>query len=206
MWLIGNANVENVSRTSVGLLGETRISFILPRRLRRRHAIKIRYFGYHSGAFLDIMQTNEYNANINGEKEDYGWRSACREVRMKVEVDGVNIMHDSVGVKRVKHMNGVQQDATQLTDYLTYPATLSTDAMNHAGGAVIQNTHQQPYAVHRAHHQAQDITLGFVDTSASKLEVVLTAEHISSITQTAALYSFEPNVRMDTISLVLELL
>lgn len=205
MWLIGNVNVENTARESVGILGEVRIPFELPRKARGRRRIKIRYVGYHAGAFLSKIQSHMYEANSTAEAADYIWRSGIRELRVRVLADGVNVMHDSVGWRSVRYLNGKDIETEHATDYLTYPATQATDAMSHNGTDQLENSFFQPFPVHRGHHQMQDISLGFVEEHVSKLEVVLTAEHISAFAVSTNRYSHEPNVRMDTISIVLEL-
>ncbi len=206
MWLIGNVNVENDSRDSTGLLGEVRVPFVLARKLKRRHSIKIRYVAFHSGAMKDLITLNAYDASSVDERADFGWRSACREVRVKMLADGVNVMHDNTMVKHVKYIDGVEQNSVQTVDYITYPATMASEAMSHTGGVLAQNNTSRPLGVHRSHHQLEDVIVGHVDPNVSKLEVVFTAEHQTSNSAPTDRYSHESNVRMDTMSVVLELL
>lgn len=205
MLLVGNVNVENLTRESEGVVGTIRIPFILARRLKRRSRVRLRYFGYHAGAFLTEIQVRQYEGNIGDEKADYEWRGACSEVRMRVEADGVSIMHDNTMVRSARFRDGVAQESEDVVDSLVFPATLATDAMNHSGNAAVQNDVLRPMAVHRAHHALSETTLGFIDPNVSTLEVLLSADHLPSPTNTIARYSFEPNVRMDTLSVVLEL-
>ena len=205
MWLIGNVNVENESRDSTGIVGEVRVPFILPRKLKRRRGVKIRYMAFHSGAMKDIITLNAYDANTVDERADLGWRSACREVRVKIVADGANIMHDNAMVKHVKYVDGVEMNSVQTIDYITYPATMASEAMSHTGGVLAQNDTSRPLSVHRSHNQLEDILVGHIDPNVSKLEVVFTAEHQTSNSAPSDRYSHEPNVRMDTISIVLEL-
>jgi hypothetical protein len=205
MWLVGNVNVENTAKESQGILGEVTIPFELPRKARGRRKIKVRYVGYHSGPYLDIIQQHTYEAVGDVAVSEYVWRSAAKEVRMKVLADGVNVMHDSTGWKHVRHIDSREINAEHPIDYLTYPATQNTDAMKHNGVVQLENNPEATRPVHRGHRQLQDITLGFVEEHVSRIEIVLAAEHTSASTVNTARYSHEPNVRMDTISIVLEL-
>lgn len=209
MWLVGNVNVENVARESVGMLGELRIPFVLPRRLKRRHKVKVRYVGYHAGSFLARIQLNNYEVSTKDERADNGWRSCIKEMRMRIEADGTDIMHENSMVRYVRFQDERAVNSTENTNFLCFPATFATEAAEQSGGVVLINSIYRPMATHRSHHQLEDFGVGFIDPSTSKLEIVLTAEHQKQDFVGFGFrddeYSYEPNVRMDTISIVLEL-
>lgn len=208
MYLIGNVNVENLTFDSTGLVDPERVEFVLPSRLRGRHQLRVKYFGYHSGTPYDLVDTQlERDDADRAAMAPYAWRGSLKEVRMGVEVDGSNIMRDSVVRKRASNLNDTVVEAEYSVDYLTYPAVKQTDALRHDGvSALVNNNTFLPLAVHRGYSKLQDIGLGFVEENASKIDVIITAENLSMKDASTAAVSGERNVRMDTISFVLELL
>lgn len=208
MWLIGKINVDNTLFDSEGILGSASLVFELPRKLRRRHKLKVRYFGHHSGVSGDnpditqepdtsLRRFKSSTANV-GLQTFYQYRHFPSEFRMSVKVDGMDIAHDNVGVR----LNGVTGDSENV-DYIRYPTTKVSNATMKTASETIEDTWERQLPHGYGCSEMQDMGLGHVDTSASKIEVFLTPKGYEA--KNNQNFSNMPNVRMDTVTVVLQL-
>lgn len=119
-----------------------------------------------------------------------------------MKADGENIMFDNVSV-----MSNGNVNTSRNTDYLSYPTT-KTGMMG-----VLDATHPNLFAgpidwpnyipVGVGSSTMQDLTIGSVDQSVSKLEVVLEAKSYNADPPQS---SGESNIRMDSVTVVLQLI
>ena len=209
MWLIGKINIDNTLRDSEGIVGTTKLVFDLPRKLRRRHKVKVRYFGFHSGVSgdnLDItQQTDSAKRTFRSEEDNnnrqryYQFRHFPSELRMEVKVDGMNISHDNVGT--MTRGDG----SVENVEYIRYPTTKVSSSMMHTNDTfALENSLNRPLPHGHGASEMQDFGLGYVDTTTSRIEVCLNAAGYEI--KNNPNFSNEPNVRMDTITVVLQLL
>lgn len=208
MWLIGKINFENALKDDEGMNGVQKLHFVLPSRLRRRHKVKVRYFGFHSGVSadnLDITQITIPEDRIfrsrhtdNTRQSPYQHRHFPSELRMSAKADGASIMHDNVGVKMVGkngHMSGIE--------YVRYPTTKVSNATLHNGNYTLEHDWNRPMPHGYGASEMQDMTLGTIDETVSNLEVCI--EAFGYEVKNNPNFSNESNVRMDTVTVVLQL-
>ena len=207
MKLVGNATFKNKTKTSTGMVGETEVKFILPRDIRKRQRVKLKYFGYYAGLAEDHPDHISRQYSVNGADavkiEQYMYRSQVKEVTMKVESDNGSILHASIISSITDDVNGFQVDCEQTSDTLSFPCTSETQALVYLGVNQDSLDLGYPLSVSRGHSKLYDLTLGYVEANASFIVVKLSAKGLYM--QDFSFHSKESNVRMDSISFVLDL-
>lgn len=207
MLLIGNVNVENTDVFGEGMKGKHTVSFILPSRLRKRHKLKVKYFGFGASHGSHITDRNKsVDVGDNAELESYAYLAPVKEVRMEVRTEESSVMHANTILKSSAYVDNEQQEHEYNVNYLSYPATTATDAISHNGSITYPNSPFTPFAVSRGYSQVHNLNIGYAEENTAKIDVVLSAEGVSMVGTSTAFHSFTPNVKMDTISFVLELL
>ena len=201
MWLVGKLDVENKLFDDTGMVGRTMLSFILPHRLRRRHKLKVRYFGFHSGMSEDNPKKNglkEVNVGDTATLVFFQHRHPVAEMRLRVKANGDDIMHDNTSSHFVDRKNTIQN-----TDYISYPTTKVGMALMNTGIAAVDNDWSLPLPTGFGSSTMQNLTIGHVEENASQIDVIL--EAVAYETEGNANTSSEPNVRMDSVTVVLQL-
>ena len=206
---MANINFENLTFDAQGMVGDTEVPFLLPRRLQRRTLLKLKYFGYHSGLSADHEDAggNTFSAtNLEDQKrKEYQWRGMVKEVNMKVLADGVNIMHENVSSHYRDDVDKASFNSVENREFLSFPISKDIQAPYVSGGVIQENNVIRPLPVARGHSQFYDIGIGHVEENVSEIKIVLSALSISLEGISPLTHSQEPNVRMDTISILLEL-
>jgi len=208
MLLVGNINYENLSFDSEGMLGETEVSFILPRRLARRSILKLKYFGYHAGLSKDNDDfggvTFDVDSSDTGDQIQYLWRGVVKEIQMRVFTGDKNIMGDNVGTHYIDDVDETIFNSVENVDFISFPISKEIVSAFTFFGNILDNNAEFPLNVGRGHSQFYNTGLGHVEESTSKITVALSALPVV-MTASTTVHSFEPNVKMDTISFILEL-
>jgi len=211
MYLIGNVNFENLTYDAKGMLGEVEVKLVLPRILRNRTRLKLKYFGYHAGLAADnpdyVAGVFSLDENAFPSKyQDYVYRHHVKEIQMRVFDDEGSIMHDNVISHIVDDVNGMTVDDSKHVDYISFPATKECQAQHLQGATEVANNFANPASVIRGYSKMHDLELGFVEASSSFVNVKLTALPLAyDDALVASVVSGEPNVRMDSVSFVMEL-
>jgi hypothetical protein len=207
MLLVGNINFDNLTYDAKGMVGETEVSFVLPQRLHRRSLLKLKYFGYHAGISADNNDASslEYAVASNDAtgRTQYMWRGAVKEVNMRIAGDGVNIMHGNVSTHYRDDVDKERFNSVENKDYISFPVSKEVLAASIVSNAINENNPSKPIPVARGHSQFYDMGLGYVEESTSEIKVSLHALHV--FIDELSRFSQEMNVRMDTISFILEL-
>jgi hypothetical protein len=204
MFLVGNVNVENLVFDSVGVTDPLSISFTLPRKSVKRRKLKVKYFGYHAGLSEDNPDHVErrYFVEVGDVKRKYySWRLPIGEIQMEVFSHGDSITHENVGVHHYSN-----DGSSKNTNLLRYATTKACEAQSVDGvGVVLKNNATRPMPLLRGHSEVCDVSVGFVETNADQVDVRLTLIPDEIDPVDVATDSFEKNIRMDSISFVLEL-
>lgn len=206
MFLVGNVNVENLLYTSVGVAEPLSLFFNLPRKTQKRRKLKVKYFGFHAGVSADNpnIPANRHGFLVfSATQRFYSWRLPVGEVQMEILAQGDSISHENVGVHHYS-----DTDESRNTNRLRYITSQACEAQvyNAVGGrTIIENHTTQPSPWLRGHSEMSEVSVGFVETNTDQLEVRLTVLPDETEPVDTLLHSFEPNVRMDSISFVLEL-
>lgn len=211
MYLIGNANFENLTYDAKGMVGEVEVKLVLPRILRNRARLKLKYFGYHAGLAKDHPDYVSGDFSLDQSTfptkyQDYVYRHDVKEIQMRVFDDGGSIMRDNVISHIVDDVNGMTVDDVKHVDYISFPATKESQAQQLVGTIKLTNIFAIPVSVIRGYGKTHDLELGFVEASSSFVNVKLTALPLAyDDTIIGSVVSGEPNVRMDSVSFVMEL-
>lgn len=208
MLLYSNVNFDNSTFDSTGMVGDTVIHFTLPKRLDKRSSIYLKYFGYHAGVSQDNVDATDlrYVVDLSDfpKREQYQYRGVVKEVSMKVFANNVNVMHENVGSVYVDDENGMTIEDTRTKESLSFAVHKEAHAIVLSGGVPQDVNANNSYPAIRGYSQCHDLKLGDVETNVNEIKVVLNASSID-MSAAAAHNSNEPNIRMDTMSLVLEL-
>ena len=204
MFLVGNVNVENLLFDSEGVTKPISISFNLPRKSVKRRKLKVKYFGFHAGLSEDNPDhvLGRYFVDAGDSKRKYySWRLPIGEIQMEVFAQGDSVTHENVGTHYYS-----KDDTSKNTNVLRYATTKACDATRLDGGNnILENLTRRPLPMLRGHSEMCDVGVGFVETNADQLDVRLTLIPDEIDPVDAATDSFEKNIRMDSISFVLEL-
>jgi len=199
MLLIGNVNVENLSHDSLGVAAPIKVSFTLPRDIRKRHKLKLKHFGFHSG----IPTSNASYAS-----RDYAWTyfslpwtqlaltKKVKEVQMSFLADGDDVMHDNVSTRFAETDNNLGSSTSKNVNYVSFFTTKKAVVLSRINDDTQPN--EPSVTAFDGYQEFSDITVGMIETNANHLDVYLKV--IGARFQTDI-----PNVRMDTISFILEL-
>lgn len=208
MLLIGKINVDNTLKESEGFLGFETLTFVLPNKLKRRHKVKVRYFGFHSGICGDNLDITEITIPANRifrarntdntRQSFYQFRKVPSELRMVVKADGTSIMGDNVSTRMIGSSGALGNP-----EYIRYPTTKVANSAMHDGNFTIEDSTVRPLPHGYGASEMQDMVLGSVDAFTSRIDVEL--EAVGYEVKNNPNFSNEPNVRMDTVSVVLEL-
>jgi len=209
MLLVGNINYENLSFDSEGMLGETEVSFILPRRLARRSLLKLKYFGYHAGLSVDNtdfggVEFDVSNIDVTAQIH-HVWRGVVKEVQMRVFTGDKNIMSENVSTHYVDDDDKTVFNSEENIDFISFPISKEILSAFTSGGTILVNETNFSLNVGRGHSQFYNTGLGHVEESTSKITVALSALPVVMEGVSPTVHSFEANIKMDTISFILEL-
>ena len=212
MLLLGNVNVENLLFDSEGITQPISVFFELPKKSRTRRKLKVKYFGFHAGITPDNPDTTTaqffYDLDDSVKRRYYSWRLPVGEVRLDVLAQGSSISHENVSTHRLSE-SGTDRNLNSLR----FATTKSCDAQENEDALDIndpdkikENDSSDPSPLLRGHSEMCDITFGFVETNVDQLEarLVVIPDEVDRDADPVAV-SGDPNVRMDSISFVLEL-
>lgn len=202
MFLVGNVNVENLALDSVGVKEPISVFFDLPRKSRSRRKLRVKYFGFHSGVSADHPFVGfKLEEGDTARSKFYRWRLPVGEIQMHLFAGGDPISSENVGTF---HYSASGNDRN--TNMVRYLTSKSCDALEYDGDeAVKENKSLLPLPVLRGHSEMSDMHAGYVEPNASQIEARFTLIPDEVNFTDPADHSFEPNIRMDTISFVLEL-
>lgn len=207
MYLVGNVNIENLLFDSVGVTSPVIVPFHLPQKARSRRKLKLKYFGFHSGPSADnpdlALGDNGKFFFTTGDvkRKYYSWRLPVGEVRMEVIAQGSNITHENVGTKFISESSQIENNSS-----LIFETSKSCDALEQTAGNIpVENVALKPAPIYRGHSEMSDLTIGFIETYVDQMEIRLTVIPSETDPSDVSTDSFETNVRLDTISFVLEL-
>jgi hypothetical protein len=131
----------------------------------------------------------------------YQHRHPPSEIRVKVKANGDSVMFDNVSSHVIGKI-GVEKNI----DYVAYPASKVTmsQMVSSVSADAINNDWSLPLPVGIGSSTMQNMTLGFIDENVSQIEVILEAKAYETFGNANA--SSESNIRMDTVTVVLELI
>lgn len=207
MLLCGNIDFKNDVYNAEGLNGNVEIPFTLPARLHKRKRLILKYLAFHSGLSWDVvdMQTGifEVQDTDTSKKMLYQYRGSVKSLDLRVFADGVNIMHTNTSSHFIDDENGMVIDDTRNKECLSFYADKISDAMLHNGADPLDYDVESSLSAFRGHSQLYEITLGEINPNVSEIKVVFNGKHLAM--SNSSEFSFEKNIRMDRISIVLEL-
>jgi hypothetical protein len=141
----------------------------------------------------------------DAKRAEYMWRGEVKEVNMRVLADGTNIMHGNVSTHYRDDVDKATFNTVENKDYISFPVSKEVLGANTSVGSILENEPSRPLPVERGHSQLYDIGLGYIEESVSEVKVKLHALHVNLDGISTLNFSHEPNVKMDTISFILEL-
>jgi len=210
MLLVGNIDFKNNALLD-GYDKPVTIKFILPRRLRRRAKVKIKYFG-----FLHCVNNNQVSNFIEKVHEDFDntyrtflARFTPDHVKVSLSSHGEDLMADNVGVEYIRVgteyvVNEVNESA------LTFSKTTGAMPQEVSATATLKNNnnkYNRGLWTMCGHNKVYDMTVCDLEESVSEIDV--TFKFIRDKTDNSIPQSYlvdeEILIRMATMSIMLEL-
>jgi len=218
MLLIGNVNVEN-SVVESGTDQDINLQFELPRTRTGSAKLRLKYFGFHAGVFhahphyATRLYTSTRVTAANSElaiDKDYYWRHVPRSIRVKVSANGNNVLHQNTIV--LEEINNTRE-----TDFMEFGTTKSVLAVPAVDGKWFKEDVEQHHVNKVAFcgtDRLLDIGVGEIDASVERLDVTLSVQRDEwrNVINTGPgilktqIFSGEQKVRLDTVSIVFELI
>lgn len=215
MLLVGKIDVENKTQVSEGVTVPIRLSFTLPRRLRKRAILKVKYFGFHSGTYEEDTNSHNlrfYSANKTATNaKRFLFRNSPAEVRLSFRAEGEDIMNDNVGVLRLDRASDtVDMHDTQGINFIPFRRSKMCEALYREGGVKVENGafDGNPSVGLCGHDELTNLHVGHLEEGVSQIEVifdVIGAQRVRIDPEHTIYMSPDPNIRMDSMTLMMEL-
>jgi len=217
MLLVGKVDIENKTLEAEGVTEPIKIFFDLPRRLRKRTQLRIKYFGFHSGVFKDHdMYTSGDYTLLPGDNAPALFRNTPSEVRVSFRSQGEDIMsYNNEGILKLdkqsdlvvlpieQGLNFIPFHRSKMAEVL-FADTNSVPKQKKNNGTLDGN----PAVAFCGHDELTNLHVGDVDEGRDQIEVifdVIGAQRVRLNPGHETYMSTDPNIRMDSLTIMLEL-
>jgi len=209
MFLIGKIDFRNKS-FSDGYLGPFDLKFTLPRRLRKRAMLKLRYFGFLKCYHTEENLIEPFDPNDPSSLNNHAWRYSPEGVKMRVKANGEDVMGDNISIEYEK-INDIDPRKITTDNDLTFNRTIgSINGEFDTIGVANDNSNFGRFLwLNVGHNSLYDMNLGYLEENASEIELIFNLVRDKTADfhgHTPHPFSNSDKVRMSSITVKLELI
>lgn len=202
MLLISNIDFDNSDLES-GHEEDVRVSFTLPRKLRRDAKLKIRYCSFYQGMY-DTNTNQTANIATVGSVRRYNHRYHPQEIQLSILGNGQDLMNNNIIMEQI----GIDS-APKNASSITFHRTMVAEPSVHSLGVITENTtpwrNSMPYS--SGHRKVYDLNVANVYDNINEIELVIKIIRDNKrVGDDGGTFSEEEKVRIDSITLHLELI
>lgn len=209
MLLVGKIDFKN-NDIEDGYKGSYSIKFELPRRLRRRAKLKLRYFAFLKSHYKDDKILETFDTNT-GTGLQYLYRYNPDAIRMRIMGNGEDLLGDNATLEYTRLDDNGAVNVKSL-NYITFNRSIGTIAAESTLGTNYANDEINigRFAwTNCGHNSWYDMNIGEVEEHISEIECLFEIMRdkngdYSGLAQTV--FSGEDKIRMSSITLKLELI
>lgn len=205
MLLVGKLEFKNTTQFD-GVERHQSIKFNLPHKLRRRARVKLKYFSFFQGDWRDNVKL-DCNIAVDEDIALYTWRRVPDSVNVSFFAHGEDLMNNNVSIENKEDYG--DNEGTRNVNHIQFPRNEIVQPKEHVSGTGVGNASLGRYrslSVASSHISNYDLNVFDLEETMSEIEVRF--EIVKEIHGQVYpnIFSYEELIRMDTITIVLELI